>query len=97
MGWIMLAKSLDDLIIEVLLDLAGDTLAKCNVKTELELLQLDGTGFDEMVDILTGYNQAFLERDNAKPDNSLDDIPLRALSLLVAIEFTKIQVGNRNN
>ena len=93
----MLAKSLDDLIIKVLLDLAGDTLAKCNVKTELELLQLDGTGFDEMVDILTGYNQAFLERDNAKPDNSLDDIPLRALSLLVAIEFTKLQVGNRNN
>ena len=93
----MLAKSLDDLIIKALLDLAGDTLAKCNVKTELELLQLDGTGFDEMVDILTGYNQAFLERDNAKPDNSLDDIPLRALSLLVAIEFTKLQVGNRNN
>jgi len=90
MGWIMLAKSLDDLIIDVLLDLAGDTLAKCNVKTELELLQLDGTGFDEMVDILTGYSQAFL-------DNSLDDIPLRALSLLVAIEHTKLQVGNRNN
>jgi len=90
MGGIMLEKYLDDLIIEVLLDLAGDTLAKCNVKTQLELLQLDGTGFDEMVDILTGYSQAFL-------DNSLDDIPLRALSLLVAIEFTKIQVGNRNN
>ena len=86
----MIEESLDDLIIEVLLDLAGDTLAKCNVNTQLELLQLDGTGFDEMVDILTGYNQAFL-------DNSLDDIPLRALSLLVAIEFTKIQVGNRNN
>jgi hypothetical protein len=86
----MIEESLDDLIIEVLLDLAGDTLAKCNVKTELELLQLEGTGFDEMVDILTGYNQAFL-------DGSLDDIPLRALSLLVAIEFTKIQVGNRNN
>ena len=93
----MLEESLDDLIIEALLDLAGDTLAKCNVKTELELLQLDGTGFDEMVDILTGYSQVFLERDNAKPDNSLDDIPLRALSLLVAIEFTKLQVGNRNN
>jgi len=86
----MIEESLDDLIIEVLLDLAGDTLAKCNVNTQLELLQLDGTGFDEMVDILTGYNQAFL-------DNSLDDIPLRALSLLVAIEFTKLQVGNRNN
>jgi len=93
----MREQSLDDLVVEVLLDLAGDTLAKCNVKTELELLQLDGTGFDEMVDILTGYNQAFLERDNAKPDSSLDDIPLRALSLLVAIEFTKLQVGNRNN
>ena len=86
----MLEQSLDDLIIEALLDLAGDTLAKCNVKTELELLQLDGIEFDEMVDILTGYNQAFL-------DDTLDDIPLRALSLLVAIEFTKIQVGNRNN
>ena len=86
----MLEESLDDLIIKVLLDLAGDTLAKCNVKTELELLQPDGTGFDEMVYILTGYSQVFL-------DNSLDDIPLRALSLLVAIEFTKIQVGNRNN
>jgi len=90
MGCDMREQSLDDLIIEVLLDLAGDTLAKCNVKTELELLQLDGTGFDEMVDILTGYSQVFL-------DNSLDDIPLRALSLLVAIEFTKLQVGNRNN
>ena len=90
MGVVMLEKSLDDLIIDVLLDLAGDTLAKCNVKTELELLQLEGTGFDEMVDILTGYSQVFL-------DSSLDDIPLRALSLLVAIEFTKIQVGNRNN
>jgi len=86
----MIEESLDDLIIEVLLDLAGDTLAKCNVNTQLELLQLDGTGFDEMVDILTGYSQAYL-------DNSLDDIPLRALSLLVAIEFTKLQVGNRNN
>ena len=86
----MLGKSLDNLIIDVLLDLAGDTLAKCNVKTELELLQLDGTGFDEMVDILTGYSRVFL-------DGSLDDIPLRALSLLVAIEFTKLQVGNRNN
>ena len=90
MGVVMLAKSLDDLIIKVLLDLAGDTLAKCNVKTELELLQLDGTGFDEMVDILTGYSNVFL-------DGTLDDIPLRALSLLVAIEFTKLQVGNRNN
>ena len=86
----MLEKSLDDLIIEVLLDLAGDTLAKCNVKTELELLQLDGIEFDEMVDILTGYNEKILE-------GTLDDIPLRALSLLVAIEFTKLQVGNRNN
>ena len=86
----MLEESLDNLIIKVLLDLAGDTLAKCNVKTELELLQLDGTGFDEMVDILTGYSQAYL-------DGTLDDIETRALSLLVAIEFTKLQVGNRNN
>ena len=86
----MLEKSLADLLIEILLDLAGDTLAKCEVKTQLELLQLDGTGFDEMVDILTGYSHVFL-------DDTLDDIPLRALSLLVAIEFTKIQVGNRNN
>jgi len=86
----MLEESLDDLIIEALLDLAGDTLAKCNVKTELELLQLDGTGFDEMVDILTGYSNVFL-------DGTLDDIPLRALSLLVAIEHTKLTVGNRNN
>jgi len=90
MGGIMLEKSLADLIIEILLDLAGDTLAKCEVKTQLELLQLDGTGFDEMVDILTGYSHVFL-------DDTLDDIPLRALSLLVAIEFTKLQVGNRNN
>ena len=80
----MLAKSLDDLIIEALLDLAGDTLAKCNVKTELELLQLEGTGFAEMVDILTGYSHVFL-------DDTLDDIPLRALSLLVAIEHTKFR------
>jgi len=90
MGGIMLEKSLADLIIEILLDLAGDTLAKCEVKTQLELLQLDGTGFDEMVDILTGYSHVFL-------DDTLDDIPIRALSLLVAIEFTKLQVGNRNN
>ena len=90
MGGIMLEKSLADLIIEILLDLAGDTLAKCEVKTQLELLQLDGTGFDEMVDILTGYSHVFL-------DDTLDDIPLRALSLLVAIEHTKLQVGNRNN
>lgn len=90
MGCDMREQSLDDLVVEVLLDLAGDTLAKCNVKTELELLQLEGTGFAEMVDILTGYSHAFL-------DDTLDDIPLRALSLLVAIEFTKIQVGNRNN
>ena len=90
MGCDMREQSLDDLVVDVLLDLAGDTLAKCNVKTELELLQLEGTGFDEMVDILTGYSHVFL-------DDSLDDIPLRALSLLVAIEFTKLQVGNRNN
>jgi len=90
MGCDMREQSLDDLVVEVLLDLAGDTLAKCNVNTQLELLQLDGTGFDEMVDILTGYSQAYL-------DGTLDDIPLRALSLLVAIEFTKLQVGNRNN
>ena len=90
MGGIMLEKSLADLIIEILLDLAGDTLAKCEVKTQLELLQLDGTGFDEMVDILTGYSHVFL-------DDTLDDIPLRALSLLVAIEHTKLTVGNRNN
>ena len=86
----MREQSLDDLVVEVLLDLAGDTLAKCNVKTELELLQLDDYDLEGMVKLLTGYNQAFL-------DGSLDDIPLRALSLLVAIEFTKIQVGNRNN
>jgi len=86
----MLEESLDDLIIEALLDLAGDTMRKCGIKTQLELLQLDGTGFDEMVDILTGYSHAFL-------DDSLDDIPLRALSLLVAIEHTKLTVGNRNN
>ena len=86
----MIEESLDDLIIEALLDLAGDTMRKCGIKTQLELLQLEGTGFDEMVDILTGYSHVFL-------DDTLDDIPLRALSLLVAIEFTKIQVGNRNN
>ena len=86
----MLEESLDDLIIEALLDLAGDTMRKCGIKTQLELLQLDGTGFDEMVDILTGYSHVFL-------DDTLDVIPLRALSLLVAIEFTKLQVGNRNN
>ena len=86
----MLEDILDELVMMWLLHMAGDTMRKCGIKTRFELLQLDGYDSGKMEKLLTGYNEKILE-------GTLDDIPLRALSLLVAIEFTKIQVGNRNN